>query len=127
MRVATIAVIVSIVDAIWGIAVGVAPSQTIQRSLVAPWDWLVIALAVLLLVGALISLTGIPAAFYASAALAVLVVIAVVVSERAALADTGILVTVVLGAAAVAADVLAVRMRPQISEENHPLNLPVFG
>jgi len=83
-------------------------------------------LGVILLAVSVVCYLGFGRAFYGSAGLSALAIVVAAVYS-ATLADAAFGVTAALGVAAVAADIAAAMKKAVVDEQNHPLNLPVFG
>jgi hypothetical protein len=122
-----IASAVSLVNGVWGIASGLYSSRIfgVQQSTGAGDFW-IIAVGALLLLDSLVCIVGFQTAFYGSAALSILLVVDILLFG-AAITDTAFVASALLGLITVALDILAITRKQVVSEENHPLNLPVFG
>ena len=83
-----------------------------------------LVVGVLLIMDSAVCFLGISPAYYASALLAVIMLVFVPGGIQAA--DLFV-VSAVLGAATVALDAVAANTREYLPEQDHPLNLPVFG
>lgn len=140
MKLRTVASAISLIDGAWLIYAGWFWSRTFFFPVPTPVtsvsslpfsNWLLLGLGVVLLLDSLVSLLNWSVAFYVSAVLAVLAVLEVVVagpSPAGAQFEAGaVLLSVLLGALTIALDVLAARRKSFVPEEDHPLNLPVFG
>ena len=91
--------------------------------------WAVLALAVILILVSLGGLVGPKFVFYVSAAVSALVLVASAVNSGtiSALSDWNVLVGLGLAAASLALGLVAARSEGAVSEQSHPMNLPVFG
>ncbi len=87
---------------------------------------LLLASGIVLLVDSAICFAGLRPAFALAAGLSGFSAILVVIQSGTLLALYP-LASVLLAAAAVVLDILAARFRPRVSEQAHPMNLPVFG
>ena len=85
-----------------------------------------IALGVVLLLDSIACYVGWTEAMYASAAVSLLIVLDIAI-EGVQLASLAFAGSLLLGVVAIAVDILAARRKLFIPEEDHPLNLPVFG
>lgn len=135
----TLAVAVSLVNAVWSILAGIFWRPIFQPpscpgdggvyigicALPQYSDYVVLALGIVLLIGGLVCITGWSIAFYATAVLSVVVLAAE--SLSGVQLGWGILVSAALAIVTIVADVIAARTKSSVAEENHPLNLPVFG
>jgi hypothetical protein len=90
------------------------------------WDGIVVALAALLIADSLIAMIGPRKVFYSVALLSALLAASEWAGARSGLSWGGA-VTVVLAVATVALGVAVAFREPGVSEESHPMNLPVFG
>jgi len=125
-----LAATVSLLDGVWGIAVGVLwvhlfgapPWQTSQVS--GGVDFAIVALGAILVLDSALCFWGISSAYYVSALLSV--VMLVFVPGGIQLGDL-FLTSVAAAAITVVLDALAARSREYIPEKDHPMNLPVFG
>lgn len=122
-----IAAVVSLVNGAWGAVVGlfwvsIFPSTPHQTG--AGADYAMLALGVVLLLVSVACFTGFSGLFYVSALLSVVMLVFVPGGVRLGelfLASLGLAVTTI------ALDAVAANSREYIPEQNHPLNLPVFG
>ncbi|MDA4112931.1 MAG: hypothetical protein OK474_02690 [Thaumarchaeota archaeon] len=84
-----------------------------------------------MLVDSLVCFLAFSRAFYISALLSVIVAFLVLVSVAASwqtwTSYPATPASILLGLATVVLDIIAARRKTYVSEENHPLNLPVFG
>ena len=85
-----------------------------------------LALGVILLLDSVACYVGWTEALYASAALSFLIVLDIAIGG-AQFATAGFAGSLLLGLLTMALDILAARRKLFIPEEDHPLNLPVFG
>jgi len=90
-----------------------------------------LGLGVILVIDSLVCYLGWTKAFYASAVLSALGILDVVAAGPSPsgpeFALGAFLFSVSLGLLTIALDIVAARRRTFVPEENHPLNLPVFG
>ena len=122
-----VAAVVSLLNGAWGIVAGVYSNQLFGSQLSkAGGDIWIPIVSVLLVLDSVACLAGLRTAFYVSAALSILL-IADFLLFGAALASTAFVASAILGLVTIVMDAFAVRHRELVSEENHPLNLPVFG
>ncbi len=84
------------------------------------------ALAVVLIVDSLVALVGPKRIFYSSALLSALLAGSEWIGSGSGAAAATLLVVAAAGAT-LALSVVAARFEPQVSEQSHPMNLPVFG
>jgi hypothetical protein len=128
----TLAAVVSLVNGAWGILSGIYwyrfyhpaafPGPNTDTSL----NLIVLSLGIILLLDSAVCFIGPSVAFYASAVLsAILLVYELSLSISFGSAET--ILAIVLALATIVLDVAAARVKKVVSEENHPLNLPVFG
>jgi uncharacterized membrane protein len=143
LKLRTVAAALSLINGIWIIAVGAYWNQlfslelgdiTCAGSCLFGVDHIVLVLGAILLVDSLVCFLAFSRAFYISAALSVLVLFFVLFSVWAAILSIqawenypAIPVSILLGIATMVLDVIAANRKTYVSEENHPLNLPVFG
>lgn len=122
-----IASIVSLVNGGWGLLAWLYSAKIFGVNLSAGSGgiWIPIV-AVLLVLDSLVSFAGFRTAFYASVALSVLLLLDILLFG-AVIASAAFAASALLALATVILGIIAARMRPRVSEENHPLNLPVFG
>jgi hypothetical protein len=125
VRIGTVAVVVGLFDGIWILAV-----QYLGRLgasvMVNDWGPLTLALAVVLIVDSFFSMVGPRKAFYVTAVIALLVagsIFSVVGTGYELVADLTVILTLALFVLAL----VAARREPKVSEQSHPMNLPVFG
>lgn len=144
MKLRTVAAALSLINGIWIIAIGAFWNQLFGLELgdvscggscsLFGVDHIVLLLGVVLLIDSLVCFLAFSKAFYASAALSALVLLLVLFSVWAGISSMqawinypAIPASILLGIVTVAVDVIAARRKTYVSEENHPLNLPVFG
>jgi len=87
---------------------------------------IVLALASILVVVSLATVVGPAAIFYVSAALG-LVIDAIELLNYSSISLGEFYVTVILVAMSLGLSLVAARRRTGVSEQSHPMNLPVFG
>ena len=129
MGIRTAAALVSAVNAGWLLVVGTFWSDLTGVRCLADGcgnEPAIQALGVVVLAVSLVCFLGFAKAFYGSAGLSALAIV-VFAFYSGKLEDLAFAVTIVLGIAAVAVDVVAASRKPVVDEQNHPLNLPVFG
>lgn len=90
-----------------------------------PANIFVVSLAVLLVLDSALSLVGPRIAFYASAGISILLGGSIVPSSS--LVDPTVIVALGLAASTCVLGLVAARRRTEVSEQSHPMNLPVFG
>jgi len=90
------------------------------------WAWAVVIVSVVLAADSLVALVGPRLVFYLQAVLAALLL---VTAEWASpdRASPALLLVVFAGGATIVLGMLAARHEERISEQSHPMNLPVFG
>ena len=126
-----VAAVVGIATAVWGVFLGFywrGPVDFLVGHETRPVvsNEVILVVSVTLLVISHICLLGPRVLFYVPAGLSAVLAVAV---YGAGVSGSGLLfvVTMALCAGTVALGLLAARKRAGLSEENHPLNLPVFG
>jgi len=131
LRLRSVAGAVTLVNGVWTVAAGaywsqifVFTNQGFQTS--GLQNFILIGLGVILLLDSIACYVGWTEAMYASAAVSLLTVIDIAIGgvQLASLAFAG---SLLLGLLTIAVDILAARRKLFIPEEDHPLNLPVFG
>jgi hypothetical protein len=126
----TVAASVSVINGIWGIIAGVYWKVLFQSSgvgnILPPTNFVIVGIAVLLVLDSVICLVGISKAFYASAVIS-LAMVGAEFAMGGGLDTTGAIVALPLMVVTVAMDIVGATRKQYVSEENHPLNLPVFG
>jgi hypothetical protein len=141
LKLRTVAAALGLVNGVWVIAVGAYWNQIFSigsgdisctgSCYPAGTDHIVLVLGVVLLIDSLVCLLAFSRAFYISAILSVLVLLLVLALTAglslAWASHPAIPATIILGIATAVLDVIAARRKTYVSEENHPLNLPVFG
>jgi hypothetical protein len=144
LKLRTVAAALSLVNGIWIIAVGAFWHQLLSLPLVGLGcvgscslfgvDYIVLVLGVILLVDSLVCFLAFSRAFYVSAALSALVLLLVLFSVWGSISSMqvwvnypAIPVSIVLGIVTIALDIAAANRKTYVSDEHHPLNLPVFG
>jgi uncharacterized membrane protein YjdF len=116
VRLITVAAWLGVVTGIWVIiAAYVAGEQ---------WYWVTPALAVVLVLASLICMIGPRKAFYAPAGLAFLLMVSTALGSARDLLE---ILTLGLGVVLLVVAVIAARREDRVSEQSHPMNLPVFG
>ncbi len=127
MRIGTIAAAVGIVTGVWTLGVQwICPSNGCPESGVPYLGTIILSLSVLLILASVVGLVGSKNAFYGSAILSILLDSSVALTsgiEDAAL----VWITLGLSGATFVLSLAAARMKTSVSEESHPMNLPVFG
>jgi hypothetical protein len=141
LKLRTAAAALSIVNGVWSITVGAYWNQVfgygqggvscLGSCIPFGADHIVLVLGVVLLVDSLVCFLAFSRAFYVSAIVSVLILLLVLVSvappSQIWANHPTIPATLLLGIATAVLDVVAARRKTYVSEENHPLNLPVFG
>ncbi len=87
---------------------------------------ILLALGIVLMIDSLVCFRGVLEAFYASFVLAIVAALGVL-SWGVNLGSAGFAVTALLAALTIILDALGARRKTSFTEEDHPLNLPVFG
>ena len=123
VAVRNLAAAVGIVYGAWGLYTSLYWPGVPAASEVGGLEILVVS--VLLILASAVCFVGFRLAFYFSAAVAVILLARFLLSGLFGTAALD--VAVVLCIATIALDVLGARHRAVVAEENHPLNLPVFG
>lgn len=118
VKLATVAVALGIVAGSWVILMLGFGSLT-------TWSPVVLAVAVLLVLGSILSLVGPKKVFYGSALLSAAQ--AGVLSLESNLTDFFTLVALGLSGGTFLLCILAARWETKVSEQSNPMNLPVFG
>ena len=97
-------------------------------------DHIVLVLGIILLVDSLVCFLAVLRAFYVSAAVSALALLLVLFSVWGTISSMqvwvnypAIPVSILLGMVTMVLDVIAARRKTYVSDEHHPLNLPVFG
>jgi hypothetical protein len=144
LKLRTVAAALSLVNGIWIIALGAFWNQLLGLELgdiscagscsFFGLDHIVLVLGVILLVDSLVSFLAFTRAFYVSAAVSALVLLLVLFSVWGSISSMqvsvnypAIPVSIVLGIVTIALDIIAANRKTYVSDEHHPLNLPVFG
>jgi hypothetical protein len=128
----TVAAAVSVINGIWGIIAGAYWKMLFQsqslgvNNILPPTNLVIIGIAVLLVLDSVVCLVGISKAFYASAVIS-LAMVGAEFAMGGGLDTTGAMVALPLMVVTVAMDIVGATRKQYVSEENHPLNLPVFG
>ena len=94
-------------------------------SLHDPWVAPTVALAIVLVFDSFVALVGPRRVFYSSAFLSALLAASEWIGSGSGAAAT--LLTIAAAGATLCLSVVAARFEPQVSEQSHPMNLPVFG
>lgn len=122
-RVGRIAAWLGVVTGAW-IVLGTYLGQG-GTMVVSHWGSLTPALGVILAVASIISMVGPRKVFYVSALVSVLVAASIGIAFSGL--DTIATLTVALALVNLVLDVVAARRETRVSEQSHPMNLPVFG
>ncbi len=132
MRLRSAVSAVTLVNGLWSVAAGAYWSRIfefvnppIQTSLGSENIFLIVLGAILLL-DSIACYVGWTEALYASAAVSLLIVLDIAIG-RVQFASPAFAGSLILGLVVIALDILAARRKLFIPEEDHPLNLPVFG
>jgi hypothetical protein len=129
----TIAALVSMANGIWTVIAGAYWASIFPNSgdvVSVPfqeYSLAVLTFGVILLLDSVVCLLGWSRAFYASAGISLLVVLWEVLFRGGAPVLVAFIGGIALAALTIGLDVVAARTRDVIAEEDHPLNLPVFG
>ena len=128
MKEQSVAAAVSLVNGVWTAAAGAYWSHAFGAStrLNTGENPILLVLGVLILLDSLVCFLGPLEAFYASAALSFVSIVGIA-SWGAPLASGGFLVSAILAAATIGLTIQGARRKTVVPEEDHPLNLPVFG
>ncbi len=131
MRLRSAATAITLVNGVWAIAAGAYWSRifTFVPNVSGPLsseNVILLALGVILLLDSIACYMGWTEALYASAALSLLIVLDIAIGG-VQFASPMFAGSLLLGLLAIAVDILAARRKLFIPEEDHPLNLPVFG
>jgi hypothetical protein len=133
VRLGTFAAIVGVVAGSWNIwasyqpCLASGPDALCLETAPSGMDGtLVFGLAVVLVIGSLATFLAPAVLFYLLAAIG-LVIDAVEVLNYSAIGSGPLYVTLILMTLSVALSVLAAVRRTTVSEQSHPMNLPVFG
>lgn len=124
-RLRTVAATVSLVEGAWGLvlAFGGGALSEIPRS--TGWsETALAAIVIVLVIDSLVCVVGLAWAFYVSALLSVVALPFIPGGPGLGALFLG---SLLLALVTVILDVVAARRKEFISEQNHPLNLPVFG
>lgn len=122
-----VAAAVSLINGAWGVVAGLYSTRIFDVQLsMSGGDFWILVVGILLLLDSIVCIVGFRTAFYGSAALSVLLILDILLFG-AAISDIAFIASVLLGLITVVLDIITVRHREIVSEENHPLNLPVFG
>jgi hypothetical protein len=128
-----VAALVSIVNAVWLIYAGASWNALfgVQCHLSACGDnWTIVGLGAVLLLDSLVCIVGVSKAYYVSAAISALAVLLVgesIPQSGVQFTSAAFILTAILAIVTIVLDVIGARSRKIIAEEDHPLNLPVFG
>lgn len=90
------------------------------------WVPVTLALGVVLAADSLVALVGPRRIFYSSALLSALLAGSDWIGSGST-TSTAILLTVAAAAVTLVLAIVAARFEPEVSEQSHPMNLPVFG
>ncbi len=131
MKLKTVAATVSLLNGVWLVAAGAYWNQIFSFPLLGlgtrqAENWILLALAVILVLDSAICFLGWVEALYASAAISALGVMGIAIGG-VELATSAFAFSAFVGLLAISLDILAARRTVFIPEEDHPLNLPVFG
>lgn len=128
----TIAAAVGIVNGIWGIVAGFywkvlfQPPPAGISVLLPATNLAMVAVGIVLTLVSFVCLIGPAVTFYGSV-IASLAMVGVEFVTGAGLDTTGFIVSLILMVATIVLGMVAATRKQHVSEENHPLNLPVFG
>jgi hypothetical protein len=124
----TAAAVAGLLDGIWTTAAGAYWGMFfgISGGAHGGENIILLALGIVLLIDSLVCFTGVLEAFYASAVLALVVVLGIL-SWGAHPESIGFIGSILLAAITIVMDAAGARRKTSFTEEDHPLNLPVFG
>ena len=132
VRIGTAAAAFGVLTGLWTIAAfyldGVAhtcPSTGCPQTGPALWGIVVLALSAVLVVDSLVCFVGPRRVFYASALLSAVLAVSVFLSSS--FEDVVVYATLGLLGVSFVVSVVAARWETKVSEQSHPMNLPVFG
>lgn len=128
MELKKVAAAASLLDGAWTVAAGAFWRQIFGTSsrVHSADNIILLALGIVLVIDSLVCFRGVLEAFYASFVLAIVAALGVV-SWGVNLGSAGFVVTALLAAVTVIVVALGARRKTRFTEEDHPLNLPVFG
>lgn len=134
VRIGTAAAAMGMVAGVWNVAesllscAGGATSLCPAMSTAPPGleGTITVVLAVLLVLDSLVCLIGPRIAFYSLALIALLIDLIVAINYSS-IAPYSLYVTLALVSLSLALGLVAARERTGVSEQSHPMNLPVFG
>lgn len=123
----TVAALVSLGTSLYGMAVAGYWDSIVHLAVgIAGPNIILVTAGVILLLDSVVCFFGFTNAFYVSAVLSA-VIILLEVAQSIPLAGTAFVVGAILCVVTIGLDILGARRKSVVSEENHPLNLPVFG
>ena len=118
----------SLATGAWGVGLGVYLARFLANggpaASVSSVYYPIVAVGTILILDSTLCFIGFSSAFYGSAALALLMIAFVPGGIQP---SEAFLVSILLVVATIALDLVAATRREYIPEEDHPLNLPVFG
>jgi hypothetical protein len=131
LKLKTVASAVSLINGVWLVAAGAYWNQVFSFPLLGLGtrqadNWVLAVLGIILVLDSAVCFLGWVEALYASAAISAIGVMGIAVGG-VQLATPAFVFSAFLGLLAIALDILAARRKLFIPEEDHPLNLPVFG
>jgi hypothetical protein len=130
LKLKTVASAVSLVNGAWLVAAGAYWLQVFSFPQLGlgpqSENWIVLALGVILALDSAFCYLGWVEALYASAAISALGVMGIAIGG-VELTTLAFAFSALIGLLTIALDILAARRKVFIPEEDHPLNLPVFG
>jgi hypothetical protein len=119
---------VSLLDGAWTVVAGGYWRQVFGATsrMHSSDNIILLALGIVLVIDSLVCFRGVLEAFYASVVLAIVAALGIL-SWGVSLGSAGFAVTALLAVLTVILDALGARRKTSFTEEDHPLNLPVFG
>jgi hypothetical protein len=131
LKLKSVASAVSLINGVWLVAAGAYWNQVFSFPLLGLGtrqadNLILVVLGVILVLDSAVCFRGWVEALYASAAISALAVVGIAIGGIQ-LATPAFAFSAFLGLLAIALDILAARRKLFIPEEDHPLNLPVFG
>lgn len=109
-------------DGLWVVAVTYLGQAGVVEA--SQWGVLTEGLAVVLILGSLLCMVGPRRVFYVEAVVTLFLAASIVVAPTP---DAIAFVTLGITAVAFVLSATAARWEPRVSEQSHPMNLPVFG
>lgn len=127
--------LLGILSSAWGLFMGLFLKEFVGTNIggqppPVPGSIEIILVSALLLITSLVCFVGFKLALYLSGVIAAVLIARVYISyatSSSGVSPFDFLVATALCVATIVLDILAARHKVAVSEENHPLNLPVFG